>query len=187
MAGKKCSVYLPPTNLVTEEDIILLGDSSTHNPVGKWKNEHKRENAVENPRQIQFFVPNYYREYDGCKLTIDLTLDNLTLSPDNKWSKKYKLSGSDLFPIIIEDERKVPTKQNQRWSIERTNGMQFQRERKITTRVWDWSTIEEARSSLVKTILQATEKTISRDKEKTTSSIVEQIMWKGWENSESSL
>ena len=55
----------------------------------------------------------------------------------------------------------------------RANWMQFQKENKITTSVWDQNTIKEAHSCLVKTILQAAEKTIFREEEKTTSSMVE--------------
>ena len=54
--------------------------------------------------------------------------------------------------------------------------MQFQKENKITTNVQDQKTIEEAHSRLVKTILQAAEKTILRGEEKTTSSMVERRM-----------
>ena len=51
-----CSIYLPPTDQVTEEHkrdlleqlpapMILLGDFNTHNPLwGKLENEHKSEN-----------------------------------------------------------------------------------------------------------------------------------------------
>ena len=58
----------------------------------------------------------YYRAYNGCKSTIDLTLANLTIAPEYKSSKKY-----ELFPIIIDDEREDSTKQNQKWSIGREN------------------------------------------------------------------
>ena len=60
----------------------------------------------------------YYRAHNGCKFIIELILANLTIAPEYKWSKEYKLWGSDHFPIIIEDEREVSTKQQKRWSIE---------------------------------------------------------------------
>ena len=31
----------------------------------------------------------YYRAYDGRKLTIDLTLANLTIAPEYQWSKEH--------------------------------------------------------------------------------------------------
>ena len=37
--------------------------------------------------------------------------------PELKWIKEYELRGSDHFPIIIEDEKEVYTKQQQKWSI----------------------------------------------------------------------
>ena len=41
--------------------------------------------------------------------------------------------------------------------------MQFQKESKVTTKMQDQNTIEEAHSCLVKTILQAAEKTIPKN------------------------
>ena len=40
--------------------------------------------------------------------------------------------------------------------------MNFQNESKITTKLWDQNTIKEAHSCLVKTILQAVEKTLPK-------------------------
>ena len=98
------------------------------------------------------------------KSTIDLWLANLMIASEYKWSKEYKLGGSDHFPFIIEDESEVSTKQHQRWSLGRANWIQFQKESTITTKVLNQNTIEEAHSYLVKIILQATERTIFRDK-----------------------
>ena len=77
------------------------------------------------------------------------------IGPEYKWSKVYKLRGSNHFPIIIEDERKLSTKQYQIWSIRRENWMQFQKESKITIKVQDQNTIKAAHRGLVKTIFQA--------------------------------
>ena len=67
-------------------------------------------------------------------------------------------------------------KQQQRLSIGRANWSQFQKDSTITTKVQNQITIEETHSCLVKTILQAAEKNILRDKEMTNSSMVEQKM-----------
>ena len=64
-------------------------------------------------------------------------------------------------------------KQKERWVIGRANWTQFHKKSAITTKVQNQNTIEEAHSCLVKTILQAAEKNILRDKEKTIISIVE--------------
>ena len=44
------------------------------------------------------------------KLTIDITIASLTIVPELECSKEYELRGSDHFPIIIEEERKVSMK-----------------------------------------------------------------------------
>ena len=41
----------------------------------------------------------YYRAYDGCKSTIDLTLANLTIAPDYKWRKGYKFVEVFISPL----------------------------------------------------------------------------------------
>ena len=53
-------------------------------------------------------------------------------------------------------------KQQQRWSIGKTNWTQFQKESTITTKVQNQNTIKETHSCLVKTILQAAEKTFPK-------------------------
>ena len=121
----------------------------------------------------------YYRAFDGCKSTIDLAITNLALAPQFKWTKEYELGGSDHFPIIIEDEREVSIKQQQRWSIGKANWAQFQKEGTITTKVQYQSTIEEAHSRLVETILQAAEKSIPK-----TSSETKRRPYVAWWNKE---
>ena len=66
----------------------------------------------------------YHRAYNGFKLTRDLTI-----APEYKCIKEYEFR-SDHFPIFVEDEREVFTKQDQRWNIGRANWMQFQKKNK---------------------------------------------------------
>ena len=65
----------------------------------------------------------YYRAFVDSKSTIDLTFSSLTIAPKLEWSKDYELEGNDHFPKIIEEEREVAMKQQQRWSIGRANWM----------------------------------------------------------------
>ena len=71
---------------------------------------------------------------------------SLTIALEHEQSKEYELKVSDHFPIIIEEEREVSIKQQQRWSIERANWTQFQKESAITTKRQNQNTIEEAPS-----------------------------------------
>ena len=57
--------------------------------------------------------------------------------------QKYELRRSDHFPIIIEGERGVSTKQHQRWSIGRANWMYFQKESTIRMKMQDQNKIKE--------------------------------------------
>ena len=58
-------------------------------------------------------------------------------------------------------------KQQQRWSIGRANWIKFQKEIKRTMKVHNQNAIEEAHNCLVKTILQAAEKTILKTSSET--------------------
>ena len=134
--------------------------------MGKWNNEHKSENAGENHWQVLTLVSKWKRQNQLQRIRW-LQINNrpntcqLMIAPVYKWRKQYKLRGSDHFPIIIENWQEVSTKQDLRWSIESANYMQFQKECTITTKVQDENTTEELHSCLVKTILQAAEKTTS--------------------------
>ena len=133
-----------PSDLVMEEGMrnllkqlpspmILLGDFNAHNPL--WGSEkisirgRMLEKILARFNLLKRKEKTYYRAYDGCKSTINLTLANLTIAPEYKWSKKYNLRWtlSGHYPIIIKDEREISTKQNQRWSLGRAHWIQFQK------------------------------------------------------------
>ena len=133
-----CSIYLHPTDQVIVEDLrdlleqlpapmILLGDFNAYNPLWGSKRMSTRGKMIEkildryNLLCLNDKEETYYRTYNSCKSTIDLTHANLMIATEYKWSKKHELMGSDHFLIIIEDDREVSTKQHKRWIIERTN------------------------------------------------------------------
>ena len=142
--GKRtlCSIYLPPTEQVTEQELIdlleqlpapliLLGDFNAHNPLWGSEKMSTRGRILENILDkfnllcLNEKEETYYRAFDGIKSTIDLTLTSITIAPEYRWSKEYELKGSDHFPIFLEDEREISIKQQQRWNIGRANWMQF--------------------------------------------------------------
>ena len=45
--------------------------------------------------------------------------------------QKIRPQGSDYFPIIIEDEREVSTKQNQTWSLGKAHWYNFRKKVKL--------------------------------------------------------
>ena len=74
--------------------MILLGDFNTHNPL--WRSEKIRTRGRMLKKILKILRFNEkeetnYRAYNGCESTIDLTI-----GPEYKWSKEYKLRGSDL-------------------------------------------------------------------------------------------
>ena len=123
-----------PTDQVTEEDVrclleqllapmILLENFNASNLL--WGSEKKSTRGRMMGKILNRYnllcinkkEETYYRAFEGNKLTIDLTSVSLTIAQELEWSKEYELRGSDHFLIIIEEERKISMKQQQRWSI----------------------------------------------------------------------
>ena len=71
------------------------------------------------------------------QITIAPIFASLSIAPEITWSKEYDLRSNGHFPIILRCERKITTKQKQRWSIKRTNWIQFQIESILTTKLQD--------------------------------------------------
>ena len=84
LVGKRkrtiCSIHLPPTDQVTEEDMILLGDFNVHNPLWGSKKMSARGRMLEKILdEFNLLCLNekeeiYYRAFNGCKSTIDLEI-----------------------------------------------------------------------------------------------------------------
>ena len=143
---------------------------STHNRSSKWGGFERFPGAA----------PSTYDNTERLQYTQSIMGKQKNEQKGRMLEKIFR--GSDHLPIIIEDERVVPIKQQHRWSIGRTNWMQFQGESRITTNLQDQNTTKETYICLNETILQTAEinhlQNIFRDKEKTISSMVEQRMWK---------
>ena len=67
--------------------MILLGDFNAHNPLHESEKMSTTERMLEkildryNLLCLNEKEETYYRVYEGCKLTIDLTLANITIAP----------------------------------------------------------------------------------------------------------
>ena len=63
--------------------------------------------------------------------------------------------GSDHFSIILKDKGEIPTKQQQRWSINGKDWIQFQIESTITTKMLNQDSIEKTYRCQTRNILEA--------------------------------
>ena len=115
------SIYFFPTNQVREEDmrdllnqllvpLIMMEDFNEHFLF--W--ERKKIRYKYNLFCLNKKEETYYRTYDGCKSTIDITLANLLIAPEITCSKEY-LRSCDHFPTTLKDEE-IPTKHHQKQS-----------------------------------------------------------------------
>ena len=97
-----------PTDQVTEKDMrdlleqlpaprVMLRSFNEHTHCGEVKKMSTRGRMLEkifnryNHLCLNEKEETYYRAYHGRKLPIDLTIENLTIAPEYKWSKEYKL------------------------------------------------------------------------------------------------
>ena len=165
-----------PTDQVTEEDMRGLLDQLpapmilpwTQSTMGKWKNEHKRENVRKNPQQKQPLVPQ--QKWRNLLQSIWwLQINNIlnTCQPNDssrvqmeqriwtqkKWSlphyhRRWKTSLHQTTSEMEHKKSKLNAISERNW--------------KIAKKVQDQNTIEEAHNYLVKTILQAAEETIPK-------------------------
>ena len=150
--------------------MILLGDFNAHNQL--WGKE-KRAQEGENLQQIQPHVPKQKRRNLLQNIRWHKSTKDLTLTPEYKQSKKYELRGSNHFPIIIEDEREVSTKQNQSWStLDTISERKKNYNKNVGPKNNRRSTQLPSQNSI--TNRENHPNNFPRDEEKTTSSIVEQ-------------
>ena len=135
LAGKRkriiCSIYLVSIDEETEKDMIelleqlpapmiLLGNFKAHTPLWRSKKMRTRGRMREkffnryNLICINEKEETHYRAYDGCKSTIDLTIINLTIAPEYKWSKEYELQNPNQVNVewMQESKRKLQTNNN---------------------------------------------------------------------------
>ena len=70
--------------------MILLGDFNAHNPLWESGNMSTRGKMFQkildrfNLLCLNEKEETYYRAYNGCEFTLDLTLANLTIAPEYK-------------------------------------------------------------------------------------------------------
>ena len=117
----------------------------------------------------------YYRAYNGCKSTIDLTLANLTIAPEYKWNKEYDLRGIGHFFIIIEDKREVSHKKKQRRILGRSVWYNFRKKAKLQQNCETKTQFKKHTTAKSKQYYKQQRKP-SPGTKKTTSSMVEQRM-----------
>ena len=113
-----CSVYQPPNDIITEQQLhdlanqlskptMIMGGFNAHNPL--WYNPRTDGRGRDVQKLIESHnlvtlnedSPTFYRSYDQATSTIDLALITDTCSNDFTWTIQDELNGSDHYPILV--------------------------------------------------------------------------------------
>ena len=176
-----CSVYLPPNDPVTEDQLLnlttqlpkpalIVGDFNAHNPLWYDQNLDERGEIVQNLTETEDLLilnedcPTFFRTYDQATSNIDLALISRTCQGQFTWSALDDLHGSDHYPITITAHHSPPPDIIEKWNLKRADWNAYKDLALTKKRVEASPNVEEAYSHLKNTIINAAISSIPRTK-----------------------
>ena len=137
-----CSLYLPPNNPVTVEDLkdllqqlpkpfIILGDLNARHPVWGDIVTNQKGNIISSLIEAEDLgimntgEPTHYHIQTGSLSCIDLALCSSNCMMDFQWRVDDDLRGSDHFPTFISSMDGPPTQRSPRWCLEKADWQTF--------------------------------------------------------------
>ena len=140
-----CSVYIPPSQSISNYDIeniimqlpkpfVLLGDFNAHNPIWGSKGINQRGKTLENQlvkSAICLYNDNTPTHIDPSNLStsqLDLSFCDPSIYPNFSWKVHDSLLGSDHFPTILQKNITHSTSHTQHWNFTRADWKTFQTE-----------------------------------------------------------
>ena len=137
-----CSIYLPPSDVLSKNSLVylidqlpqpfmLVGDFNGHSKVWGCSDTNDRGEIIEdviaendlcllNEKQ-----PTYLHPPTGNYYAIDLSLCHPNIYLDFDWSVCDDLHGSDHFPILIKETESSDDEQHCRWNLKKANWETF--------------------------------------------------------------
>ncbi len=138
-----CSIYIPPHQRISENDLnnlinqlpspfILTGDFNAHNNL--WGNHscdargNILENFINNNNLCLFNDDShtYLHPGTGAKTSIDLTICSPNIFLDFGWQVLEDLYGSDHYPILNQSDQSQQMQYNRRWIFKKADWPIFQ-------------------------------------------------------------
>ena len=176
-----CSIYLPPNDPVTEDQLrnlinqlpkptMVIGDFNAHNPLWYDRNLDIRGEILQNLIEVENFLvlneesPTFFRTYDQATSNIDLALVSRTCPGEFIWSALDDLNGSDHYPIIINTHNTSPPDVLEKWNLEKADWNVYKDLAQTKNRVELVTNIEEAYRHLTETIINAATTSIPKTK-----------------------
>ena len=155
-----CSLYLPPNQPVSQEDIvnlinqlpdpfIIAGDLNARHPLWGDITANPKGKLLaatiesENLAFLNTGEPTHYHIQTGALSCIDLALCNPNCLLDFTWWVCEDLHGSDHFPSIIKSNTSPPDPRPSKWCIEKADWSHFHELSSITITAEEVSSVEE--------------------------------------------
>ena len=174
-----CSVYLPPNEQITEDQMgelidqlpmptLLVGDLNAHNPLWYDSGIDRRGETIQRLMDAKNLItlnedhPTYYRLYDQVTSNIDLSLVTDSCAVDFNWCILDDLHGSDHYPILISAHQPSPPEYTERHNLNKADWNKYREHAKTTKRVTEMPDINQVYEHLKDTILTASSQAISK-------------------------
>ena len=174
-----CSLYLPPNQPVSKEDILhlinqlpppfmLVGDFNARHPLWGDVTANVKGNILasvlesENVALMNTGEPTHYHVQTGTLSCIDLALCSPDCILDFTWQVCDDLHSSDHFPSIIRSSISPPTSRPSKWNIDKADWSRFQELSEITISAEEVSSVEEGVQLASNTLYTAGLQTIPR-------------------------
>ena len=176
-----CSIYLPPDELIPEDQMselvdqlprptLIVGDLNAHNPLWYDQRLDRRGEKIQELMEAEELIalnedyPTYYRSHDQVTSSIDLTLITNTSALDFNWSIMDDPHGSDHYPILITAHQPSPPEYTERYNMNKADWNKFKEQAKTTRRVTEIPNINQACEHITNIIIAASNLAIPKTK-----------------------
>ena len=137
-----CSIYLPPHDIFSKQDLenlinqlprpfILLGDFNSHSKLWGCTDTNDKGAIIENfiaENDLCLFnnkQATYLHSPTRKYFSLDLAICSPNIYLDFNWSVLDDLHGSDHFPIVIKEIDSDPEEHHPRWNLNKANWETF--------------------------------------------------------------
>ena len=137
-----CSIYLPPHDIFSKQDLenlinqlprpfILLGDFNSHSKLWGCSGTNDKGAIIENfiaENDLCLFnnkQATYLHSPTRKYFSLDLAICSPNIYLDFNWSVLDDLHGSDHFPIVIKEIESDPEEHHPRWNLNKANWETF--------------------------------------------------------------
>ena len=174
-----CSLYLPPNEPFSEDDLkslirqlpqpfLILGDFNGRNPLWGDLITNQRGNLIssvienESIGLLNTGEPTHFHIQTGTLSAIDLSLCSENAIIDFEWKTIEDRYTSDHFPIIISIAQGPPASRTPKWNIDKADWGEFKKHCLIEATAEEFPSIDDAIELLNTTLYSAGLQTIPR-------------------------